>query len=115
MIRDVRDAVRNIRTAQETLEIQRRGIDLAAKRRLDFSNEWLIQGRASDSRDVVESQSSLLEAQDAYERARADLQIQILQFLRVTGTLRVDPAAGALGHAMDRAMLGSRQQTPSIN
>jgi outer membrane protein TolC len=105
----VRDAVRNIHSAQVTLEIQRRAVELA-QRRLDFSNELLIQGRASDSRDVVEAQNSLLSAQDAYDRAKADLQIQILQFLRDTGTLRVDPSAGALGHALDRAALKQQDE-----
>ncbi len=110
VIADVRDAVRNIRSAQQSLEIQRRGIEIA-QRRLDNANELLIQGRASDSRDVVEAQGSLLDAQDRYERAKAELQIQILQFLRVTGTLRVDPAAGSLGHAFDRAALQGKDSS----
>jgi outer membrane protein TolC len=108
IVADVRSDVRGIRSAQLTLEIQRRGIELA-QRRLDFANELLIQGRSTDSRDVTDAQQSLLSAQDAYERARADLQIQILQFLRDTGTLRVDPEAGTLGHAMDR---GTAPQAP---
>ncbi|MBC8106144.1 MAG: TolC family protein, partial [Anaerolineae bacterium] len=74
-----------------------------AQRRLDFANELLLQGRSTDSRDVTDAQSSLLSAQDAYEQARADLQIQILQFMRDTGTLRVDPEAGTLGLVFDRA------------
>ncbi len=44
----------------------------------------------------------MLTAQDAFERARAQLQVQVLQFLRDTGTLRVDPAAGAIGRALER-------------
>ena len=55
-----------------------------------------------DSRDVTDAQSSLLSAQDAYDRAKANLQVQILTFLRQIGTLRVDPAVGTLGKAMDR-------------
>ncbi|MGH7213240.1 MAG: hypothetical protein ACREIT_00445, partial [Tepidisphaeraceae bacterium] len=51
----------------------------------------------------VEAQSSLIDAQDRYEQARAQLQIQVLRFLQQTGTLRVDPQAGALGQAMVRA------------
>lgn len=102
VVADVRSDVRGINSAQITLEIQRRGIELA-QRRLDFANELLIQGRSTDSRDVTDAQSSLLSAQDAYEQARADLQIQILQFLRDTGTLRVDPEAGTLGLVFDRA------------
>jgi hypothetical protein len=102
IISAVREDTRNIRSAQAQLQIQQRGIELA-QRRLEYSNELLIQGRATDSRDVVEAQADLLEAQDEYESARAELQIQVLQFLRDTGTLRVDASAGALGIAMDRA------------
>ncbi len=101
ILSQVRDAVRSIRAAEATLEIQLRGIELA-RRRLDYSNELLVLGRATDSRDVVDAQSSLLSAQDAYEAAKADYQIQILQFLRDTGTLRINPQAGSLGLAMDR-------------
>ena len=111
IIADVRDSVRTIRSAQASLQIQRRGIELA-QRRLDFANELLVQGRASDSRDVVEAQNSLLQAQDAFERARADLQIQVLQFLRDTGLLRMDPSAGALGMAMDRSAADAAIELP---
>lgn len=97
---DVRNAVRLIRAAQTTLDIQRNAIDLAT-RRLDFSNELLKQGK-TDARNVVEAQDSLLIAQDAFETARASLQTQVLQFLRTTGTLRVDPTSGSIGRAMTR-------------
>src|SRR5206468_8402338 len=79
-----RDALRGIESAQMTVQIQQLGIEVAM-RRLDNSNELLRQGQVT-SRDVVESQSSLLSAQDAYFRARADLQISILEYLRQTGT-----------------------------
>ncbi len=98
---DVRSAARGIRAAQATLQIQLRGIELA-RRRLDFANELLIQGKVN-ARDVVEAQSSLLSAQDAYDLARSNLQIQVLVYLRDTGTLRLDPNAGALALAMDRS------------
>jgi len=100
ILADVRESVRQIRAAQTTLNIQQTAIDLAV-RRLDYSNELLRQGR-TDARNVVEAQDSLLTAQDAYEVALADLQIQVLQLLRRTGTLRVDPASGSIGRAMDR-------------
>lgn len=96
-----RDALRGIQAAQVTLQLQAAGIALA-QRRLDFSNELLRQGKAT-ARDVVESQSSLLDAQDRYDQARAQLQIQLLRYLRETGTLRVDPDAGAIGEALDAA------------
>lgn len=98
---DVRAAVRNIAAARLSVEIQRQSIELA-RQRVDFATERLIQGRLTDSREVTDAQSALLDAQDAFDRARADLQIQILEFLRDTGTLRVDPGSGAVGRALDR-------------
>jgi len=97
---DVRDVLRGIRSAEINVEIQRRGIELA-KRRLDNANELLKQGKIGN-RDVVDAQNSLLDAQDNYEQARGLLQIRVLEFMRATGTLRVDPQAGAIGRAMDR-------------
>lgn len=101
ILSQVRAAQRSIRASQLSLEIQRRAIELA-RERLEFANESLLLGRLNNSRDVVEAQRSLLSAQDSYDQARANLQIQLLQFLRDTGMLRVDPRAGALGLAMDR-------------
>jgi hypothetical protein len=98
---DVRDDLRKIPVAEDQLSIQRRGIELA-RRRLEYSNTLLQQGKIS-TRDVVEAQTSLLDAQDSFESARSQLQIRILEYLRDTGTLRVDPEAGSLGRAMDRA------------
>jgi outer membrane protein TolC len=101
VIVEVRDAVRTIYSAQTSLAIQRRNTDLA-QRRLEYSYELLKLGSV-DSRDVVESQQSLLSAQDGYERALSSVQIAVLRYLRSTGTLRIDPDAGTLGFAMDRA------------
>ncbi len=97
---DARDALRLILSAQTTVRIQAQGIELA-KLRLENANELLRQGKR-DSRDVTEAQTALLRAQDAFEQARNSLQIQVLQFLRDTGTLRIDPDSGSLGHALDR-------------
>lgn len=110
VLADVRSAERAIRSAQYSLQIQQAGIDLA-RQRLEFANESLLLGRVNNSRDVVEAQSSLLNAQDRYDQARADLQIQMLRYLRDTGTLRVDPDAGILGLAMMRVDL----DRPAIN
>ena len=110
---EVRESLRMARAALIDVELQRRGIELA-QRRLEFSNELLRQGRVQ-ARDVVESQSSLLDAQDRYERARAQLQIRVLEYLRNTGTLRIDPRGGILGRAMtphgDRSADAGRPQT----
>jgi outer membrane protein TolC len=101
ILADMRQAARAIRSAQTTLELSRRGIEIA-RQRLDFANESLLSGRTTESRNVVEAQNSLLQAQDRYEQARADLQVQVLQYLRDTGQLRLDPASGQLGVAMER-------------
>jgi outer membrane protein TolC len=82
------------------VEIQRRGIELA-QRRLENANTLLQQGK-NGNRDVLDAQSSLLSAQISYDSARANLQTRILEYMRNTGTLRVDPSAGAIGRAMDR-------------
>ena len=103
---DAREAMRLIRSAQVSLEIQRKGIELA-KFRLDNAYELLRLGRA-DNREVVDAQNALLRAQDAFEDARTSLQIQVLRFLRDTGTLRVDPDAGAIGAALDREAVARR-------
>ena len=121
---DVQEDVRSIRTAQSSLRIQQESISLA-ERRLDLASELLRQsgaggaGRAGgntprpDARDLVEAQNDLLQAQDTYEQARADLQVQVLQFLRDTGTLRVDPSAGLIGSAMNVGHSGKAGATQS--
>jgi len=101
IIADARSAVRGIQAAQTTLDLQLRGIEIA-QARLDFANESLNTSRATDSRDVVEAQNSLLQAQDRYESATANAQIAILQYLRDTGLLRLNPESGVLGMAMQR-------------
>jgi outer membrane protein TolC len=101
--------IRAIRSAQQDLRIQEESIELA-ERRLDLASELLRAGNAGgagavrrgDARDVVEAQQDLLSAQDQYEQARADLQVQVLQFLQDIGSLRVDPEAGLIGRAMRR-------------
>jgi outer membrane protein TolC len=106
---DVRSAVRAIRASEVSVAIQQRSIELA-ERRLENANLLLKRGD-TNARDVVEAQQSLIRAQDLFERARADLQVQVLQFLKQTGTLRVDPESGTLGRALERSP-GERRQTP---
>jgi hypothetical protein len=97
---DVRTSLRQIHTAQLNIEIQHRAVDLAT-RRLEYSTLLLQLGQLSSNRDLVDAQSSLLSAQDAYEQAKSDLQVNVLQYLRNTGTLRVDPSAGTLGRVLN--------------
>ena len=97
---DVRSAVRGIRAAKSQIGIQQRSIKLANDR-IDLAYEMLKTGGGS-TRDIVEAQTLLLTAQDSYETAVVNLRIQVLQFLRDSGILRVDPDAGAIGQALDR-------------
>jgi outer membrane protein TolC len=111
-----RDALRGIASAQTNLEIQRMGIEMAQKR-LDNAREVLqagitINGVGSSTLDAVDAQQDLLTAQDSYAQARASLQISVLNYLRETGTLRVDPSAGALGKALDRGALKLENKVP---
>lgn len=113
---NARDALRGIASAQTNLDIQAIGIEMAQKR-LDNARELLkagVQSLGGSTQAAVDAQQALLEAQDSYARARANLQIQVLSYLRETGTLRVDPAAGALGRALDRgaAVAGQENKLP---
>ena len=98
---DARQSLRLIQSAQVSLDIQRKGIELA-KLTLENAFELLRQGKQQDTRDYTDAQNALLQAQDAYEEAKGLLQIQVLGFLRDTATLRVDPNAGSIGMALDR-------------
>lgn len=97
---EVRGDVRGIRSAQISLDIQRRSIRLA-ERRLEYSLELLRRG-TGNARDVTDAQSSLLTSQDNFSQARSDLQVQVLEFLKDSGTIRIDPNAGSIGRALDR-------------
>lgn len=103
-----RNALRQIQSAQDQVELSKRNVQVS-QNRLDLANRLLTQpllngvaGLSSSNRDVVEAQGSLLEAQDDLDNARAQLQIQVLNYYRDTGTLRIDPASGTLGRALAR-------------
>jgi len=104
-----RDSLRSILSAQTNLKIQQLAVDLNTQR-LDFANTQLRLGRALVL-DVVNAQKDLLTAQDSYASAKETWQNNILQYLQQTGTLRVDPDAGALGQAMNRAALQMNKPT----
>jgi outer membrane protein TolC len=111
VVSDVRARIRGIRSALVSLDLQQQGIGIA-RARLESANEFLLTGRTSDSRNVLEAQTSLLLAQDQFEQARADLQVAILSYLRDTGVLRLDPSSGELGLAMERQGNGESTTRP---
>lgn len=98
IISDVRLSARSVRQAQINLDVARRAIRVA-RDQLEYSNELLLQGRAS-TRDVTDAQAALLDAQTNFDSARADLYTQVLRFLRDTGELRLDQSDNSLARAM---------------
>ncbi|MFN4242154.1 MAG: TolC family protein [Tepidisphaerales bacterium] len=103
-----RNALRRIASARDRVELQRQNVQIA-QARLDLANSLLRQpllsplpGLSQSNRDVVEAQQQLLQAQDALDAARAALQVQVLNYYRDTGTLRIDPESGMLGRALLR-------------
>ncbi|MFH1549094.1 MAG: TolC family protein [Planctomycetota bacterium] len=84
----VRQAWRTLQQARESYEIQKISLTLA-KRRVDSTTLLLQAGRA-DTRDLLESQDALLEAQNALVRALTDHTLARLRFYRDIGTFNVD-------------------------
>ena len=98
---DVRQALRNVRQAEISVRISEANAEVA-RRRLEYAVEALRLGVAGvETVDVVDAQDALLSANQQLDAAKADLLTERLQLLRDTGTLRVDPAAGLLGTALD--------------
>ncbi len=85
---DVRDAIRALEQAQQSYEIQKMSLQLA-ERRVE-STALLQQAGRVNTRDVLESQRALLEAQNALSRALVDFYNSRLDFLLAMETLRID-------------------------
>ncbi|HEQ60463.1 MAG TPA: TolC family protein, partial [Firmicutes bacterium] len=85
---DVRNAMRDLDQAQQSYEIQRMSLSLAERR---VESMALLQqaGRVS-TRDVLESERALLEAQNALSRALVDFYHARLDLLLAMETLRID-------------------------
>ncbi|MEZ6016500.1 MAG: TolC family protein [Planctomycetota bacterium] len=85
---DVRDAIRQARNARASYQIQVRAVQLA-DRRVRSANLNLEAGRAS-TRDALEAQSSLLEAQNAQTAALIDFNLAMFDLYLQLEVLRVD-------------------------
>lgn len=85
---DLRDALRTARTTLESYRIQRNAEALAA-RRVESTILNLEAGRA-DTRDILEAQESLVNAQNASTRALIDYALARLALFRDMELLRVD-------------------------
>lgn len=99
---DVRDAIREIDRARLTVQLQERNIEFAERRlegiriRAQKPNENIAPRR------IIEAEEDLLDARNRRDEAVADLQAAVLQYLLVTGQMRIGPdgswlAPGTLG------------------
>ncbi|MCG3181725.1 MAG: hypothetical protein BIFFINMI_04124 [Phycisphaerae bacterium] len=88
--RDVRDRVRSVTRAVNSYRIQESAVKLAS-RRVESTALLLKLGRAT-TRDYLEAQSALVEAQNAQTAALVDYHIARLELLRDMEVLQVEPA-----------------------
>jgi outer membrane protein TolC len=86
---DVRAALRNLEEARESFDIQTKAVALAQTR--IESTALLQQAGRAETRDVLEAQSALLNAQNALTRALVDNRIARLALLRDAGVLQLEP------------------------
>ncbi|MEZ5978931.1 MAG: TolC family protein [Planctomycetota bacterium] len=99
----VRDALRNLASRAEAFSIQDRSAQLA-ERRVASASRNLEAGRAQ-TRDLLESQQSLLDARNARTRALIDFRLAQLGFWRDLEVLsvengRIEPDGEALAQAL---------------
>ncbi len=86
---DVRGALRVLESARQNYQIQRISVDLA-RRRVESANLLLEAGRA-ETRDLLEAQNAMVQAQNALTRALVDYHLARLGLLRDLGMLDLVP------------------------
>ncbi|MFA5424128.1 MAG: TolC family protein, partial [Phycisphaerae bacterium] len=86
---EVRNAYRQLSEAAQRYQIQKNSLELAQKR-VESTTMLLQEGRAS-TRDLLESQDALLEAQNNVTATLIDHAIAKLNFYRDIGVLQVRP------------------------
>lgn len=87
---EVREQLRNVAAARNGYDIQRPAMELA-RRRVASTNMLLAAGRA-ETRDLLEAQAALVEAQNALTGAMVQYHIARLELLRAMDVLQVEPA-----------------------
>lgn len=85
---EIRNRLRDLLSARESVRIQAKAVEVAQKR-VDSTNEFLKKGR-SEIRDVLEAQESLLSAQNSLTTAIKDYRMAELQLQRDMGVLQVN-------------------------
>lgn len=97
---EIRSGVRNLIQAEESYRIQVAALDLA-ERRVE-SAELLQQAGRASTRDYLEAQQDLVEAQDALTGALIGHEIARLELLRDMGLLTVDQQGLSYDTSTDR-------------
>lgn len=108
IVADLRDALRGLRSARQSYEIQERAVELAL-RRVESTELSLEAGRA-DTRDVLESQEDLLAARNALTAALTDYILSGLALYRDMELLRV----GRDGVGVDTAPVFERMAAAGL-
>ena len=85
---EVRDALRSMLSARESVRIQVEAVQLA-RDRVQSTNLFLEAGRAQ-VRDVLEAQEALLGAQNSLTGAQVGYRVATLEMQRDLGVLEVD-------------------------
>jgi outer membrane protein TolC len=83
-----REAYRQLQRQRQTYEIQKASVELA-RRRVESTSDLQRAGRV-ETRDVLESQSALIDALNSETSALINFTIARLVFHRDTGTMRVE-------------------------
>lgn len=84
----VRDGLRSLLEARETLRIQQQAV-IIAERRVESADLFLQAGRA-ETRDLLEAQESLIAARNALTAARVQYRVSELELQRDLDILEVD-------------------------
>ena len=92
---EVRAAVRELERIQKSVELQKKGVEVAAQQ-LRLATLRYQRGLASNF-DVVDAEGSLVLARSALVGLLTSYQVARVELLRVTGTLDAEPAAARLG------------------
>lgn len=102
----VRQSWSRLQQARDSYEIQRMSVSLAERR--VHSTSLLLEAGRANTRDVLDAQTALLNAQNALINALVDHTISRMQLWRDIGTLTVTPQ----GQVKEPASDGTKQPNP---
>lgn len=89
VVLEVRRSYRDLREAHYRYEIERNNFRVAQNR--TNHTLLLLQYDRASTRDVLDAQEDLLDAQDAETEALVDYLVASIEFLRDTGTMKIKP------------------------